>query len=162
MPWNSSMYFMYFLLFMSFWILLPPVPSPTLCILIFLLCFLFGLVLSALHLKTTFSLIGTRGASLSLAVLFSAPFLLWSPFCLCSVSLLFPSLISLLLFFFLCSPSWCFLLILPAKLAEALPWEGADKQQLGCLQGYIGRDTYKGILWLSRYIVDWSDSSSSF
>lgn len=59
---------MYFLLFISIWILLPLVPSSLLCILIFLLCFLFGLVLSALHLKTSFSLIGSRGASLSFAL----------------------------------------------------------------------------------------------
>lgn len=35
---------MYFLLFISIWILLPLEPSSTLCILIFLLCFLFGFV----------------------------------------------------------------------------------------------------------------------
>lgn len=58
MVWNLSMYFMHVLLFMSIWILLPLEPSPTLCILVFLLYFLCGLVLSALHLKT---LTGTRG-----------------------------------------------------------------------------------------------------
>lgn len=89
MLWNSSMYFMYFFLFMSIWILLPLVPSSTLCILIFLLCFLFGLVLSTNHLKNSFSLIGTRGASLSLAAVFPAPFisLITLPPLLCFLSL---------------------------------------------------------------------------
>lgn len=61
---------------------------------------------------------------------------LCSPFCLCSASSLFLSLIPLLLFFFLWCSSWCFLFILPAKLNEVLHWEGACKQQLACLEGY--------------------------
>lgn len=58
------------------------------------------------------------------------------PICLCSVSSLFLSLISLLLFFFLWCSSWCFLFILPAKLNELIHWGGACKQQLACLEGY--------------------------
>lgn len=97
-------------------------PSGTfsiLCILIFLLCFLFSLVLSTLHLKTSFSLIGTRGISLSFAVLFPASFFLWSPFCLCCF-LTLPILDFSPPFFFFWYSSWCSLFILPAKLTEAL------------------------------------------
>lgn len=101
MVWNSSVYFIYFLLFMSIWIFLPLVPSPTLCILIFLLCFLFCLVLPTLHLKTSFPLTGTRGTSLFIAVLFPALFFLTLLPLLCFLSLPIldfspPSLLSLM------------------------------------------------------------------
>lgn len=163
MVWNSSTYFMYFLLFMSIWILLPLISSPTLFILVFLLCFLFGLVLSTLHLKTSFSLIGTRGTSLSFAALFPVlcffsdhPSVLAlfpyssHPWILSSFSSLFDVPLGAFSSSFL--PSW--LRHSPGKVLTNSSW--AVRRVIS------GRDTYEGILHLSCYIVGWSDSSSSF
>lgn len=160
---NSSMYFMYFLLFMSIWILLPPVSSPTLCTLIFSLSFLFGLVLSTLHLKTRFSLTGTRGTSLSLAALFPAPcffsdhpsaFALFPhsshPWFLSSFSSFFDVPLGAFSSSFLAS--W--LRYSPGKVLTNSSW--------AVWRVISGRDTYKGILHLSCYIAGWSGSSSSF
>lgn len=163
MVWNWSMYFMYFLLFMSIWILLPPVSSPTLCILIFLLSFLFGLVLSTLHLKTSFSLTDTRGTSLSFAALFPAP-CFWSdhpsafapfphsshPWFLSSFSSFFDVPLGAFSSSFL--PSW--LRNSPGKVLTNSSW--------AVWRVTSGRDAYQGILHLSCYIVGWSGSSSSF
>lgn len=125
----------------------------------FLALFLFGLVLSALHLKT---LIGTRGTC----------------FC-CTLPSPFFSLITLLpLLSFLTLPildfstpfllSLMFFLVLSPHPSRQADWGaplGRCWQTAAGLFGglyQVARDTYKGILHLSCYIVSWSDSYSTF